>query len=421
MGKQKKNPKGHREEAFLLSVLKTAMTAPNRRLKDLPEDLDWERLFQTAKQHAVLPLLYDVLENEPLPASMQERVQKVACVTVLQSYRMLFFSRDILELLSQHGIEAVLLKGMGTARYYPVPELRKSGDIDLLLKEPNMLKKARGILLKEGFTVSAEQHANHHLVMQSPEHIDVEVHTMLAEPFSSRELTHQMEMALCEAVKCTRTVDVAGVELNVLSDAYEAYELLLHMLQHFLRAGFGLKLLCDWVAFWNRPVAQQEIDRYLSLIEQGGLTGFSSMVTSVCMRYLGLAGSKDTGIWREENAILYSGGTFGTLYAKDACRRFLEDVFEAEEFGKSSDDRMVALHGTKLTDYIREFHYQMKMNYLWADGKYMLYPFLWIATLARFLYNNRHVRNISAKAVLRKAASRSRLIKELDLFYRKDS
>jgi hypothetical protein len=229
-----------------------------------------------------------------------------------------------------------------------------------------------------------------------------------------------MEAVLKEAVKCTRTVDVAGVKLNVFTDAYEAYELLLHMLQHFLRAGFGLKLLCDWVVFWNRPVPEQEIRRYLSLVGQGGLTGFSSMVTSVCMRYLGLRGRKDNGIWREGDTIVYSGGTFGTLYARDSCSRFLEDVFEAEEFGRASNDRMVALHGTKPMDYLREFHYQMRMNYLWADGKYVLYPFLWAVTLFRFLYNNRYVRNTSVKAIFQKAASRSRLIKEIDLFWRKD-
>lgn len=37
-------------------------------------------------------------------------------------------------------------------------------------------------------------------------------------------------------------IEIMGYPIPVVSDAYYAYHLLLHMLQHFLRAGFGLKL-----------------------------------------------------------------------------------------------------------------------------------------------------------------------------------
>ncbi len=45
--------------------------------------------------------------------------------------------------------------------------------------------------------------------------------------------------------------EIMGYRIPVCTRTQEAYYLLVHMLQHFLRAGFGIKLLCDWVVFWN--------------------------------------------------------------------------------------------------------------------------------------------------------------------------
>lgn len=79
-------------------------------------------------------------------------------------------------------------------------------------------------------------------------------------------------------------------------------------------------------------------------------------------------------------------------FDKKTVTSFMKEVFEAEEFGHSDTDRMVVLRGTKLTDYIREFHHQMKLTYPKASRCIVLYPALWVMTLCGFLYRNRKVR-----------------------------
>ena len=98
------------------------------------------------------------------------------------------------------------------------------------------------------------------------------------------------------------------------------------------------------------------------------------------------------------------------------CKEFMEDVFEAEEFGKSSADRMVAMRGNGIGDYIREFHRQMKITYPRASGNILLWPALWCMTFTGFIYRNYTRRNVSSLAVLKKAGSRSRMMKELGFF-----
>ena len=127
-----------------------------------------------------------------------------------------------------------------------------------------------------------------------------------------------------------------GVEFPVLQPAYHAFYLLLHMLQHFLRAGFGLKLLCDWVVFWEKGYGSGVEEHFCSMAEECRVMGFARLVTAVCVKYLGLSGEKVPLLrcrfdWEAEAANLEA---------------FLTEILEAEEFGKSSADRMVALRGT---------------------------------------------------------------------------
>ena len=77
---------------------------------------------------------------------------------------------------------------------------------------------------------------------------------------------------------------------------------------------------------------------------------------------------------------------------------------------------MVVLRGSGLKGYLREFHHQMHLNFPRAGKCFPLFPALWLVTLARFLRNNRKVRDVSLMQVLETADRRSRQMELLDLF-----
>lgn len=364
--------------------------------------LDWEELAHIAMRHGVLPLLYRSLtEWEQVPPRVKKQAEISARSVVQQSYRLLFLSKYLLEGLEKAGIQAVLLKGVGTAGFYPVPELRKAGDVDLLLPDSGKEKQAATVLRRLKCTEEEWQPSLHHIVYRSFEGTEIELHTMLAEPFDNSRMNRYMEAVTAECAAHIERADIMGVELPVLSTAYHAYELLLHMLQHFLRSGFGLKLLCDWVVFWNRETDAQEQERYLKLVEESGVKGFSDMVTLACCQYLGLPVER-VGWMR---------------LPKDYCvESFLLEILEAEEFGKSSKDRMVTLRGNKIMDYVREFHHQMRLNFPKGSRCILCWPALWVITLARFMRNNRKIRKTSGLAILKKAGQRSKMMEQMKLF-----
>ena len=77
---------------------------------------------------------------------------------------------------------------------------------------------------------------------------------------------------------------------------------------------------------------------------------------------------------------------------------------------------MVAVRGSGLGAYTREFHHQMHLNFPRAGKCFLLWPLLWCMTLVRFLRNNRKIRHTSVRAVLRNAKARGKLVKRLFLF-----
>lgn len=393
----------NREQLELCRLLSLALH--NKALERLSPDLDYARVIAVAESHKVMALLHPVLEHAGLQESIWKIVDRKGEQTVRQSYRLLMLSRYVIGLLKENGIDAILLKGCGTAAWYPVPELRKSGDIDLLFKSEDETRKALQILAQQGFVTTEDQPANHHIVCESRDSVSLELHMSLAEPFDSEKTNRFLADCQKEYFAHRRVVDCMGVAFELTSDGYHAFYLLLHMLQHYVRAGFGVKLLCDWVVFWESPLSEEEKKIFLRLTQESGTFGFAVMMTRVCVKYLGLREKQVEFLMQAE--------------PKDVCdltEELMAEIFEAEEFGHSSKDRMVVLRGTGLMDYAREFHHQMKLNYPKAGKIMVLYPVLWIMTLCGFLYRNRTLRKVSGRQILKKAKKRSQLTEQMRLF-----
>lgn len=392
-------PEPSQEEALLLSLLARALDgepapAPPR------EGADWQAVADMAAFHGVLPLLYDPLAGaEDVPGAVKARIEGESRRIVLQSYRLLFLSRFLSGRLAEKGIPSAVLKGAAAAAAYPTPELRKSGDVDLLLPDPGMLEAACRVLEGCGCARDGPQDTLHH-VSFTMDGIGVELHTMLVEPFDNAQVNGYLARTLsgCRV----QEAEVMGARVPVLAPGYHAFQLLLHMLQHYLRAGFGLKLLCDWTAFWRQEVPEGERQCYLALVEGGRLKGFSDTVTLACCRYLGL----------ERRRVEW----MGLSRREEAAGQLLRDILEGGEFGRSSSERMVSLRSPGWKGYVLEFHHQMCLCFPKGSKCVLCWPALYAVTLFRFLRNNRRVRKVPLRAVLRKAGQRSKLSEKMGLW-----
>lgn len=394
-----------REEKLVLKLLCAAICG-----SDVPENItisadSWSAVLAVADRNAVLPMLYDVLE--PYFSRMHEKdrklVQEKTLSCVRQYYYLSYLTANVQRALWGAGIQAVAFKGVSAAAFYPHPAYRKSGDIDLFLPSAGrvVMKGAETVLHRFGFYRKPEQTTVYHIEFLNDSGPELELHTFLSEPFESERTNRAIEKIIRSGALGVQEMKSEGERFRTFGDAGTAFSLLIHMLHHYVRAGFGLKFLADWVVFWNgHPDPDDPVkSAYREMILSCGIDGFSDAVTGICEKYLGL----------------HSPGLAGT--EDDAlCREFMEDIFRSGEFGEGDASRMVALGNNTLLGYLREFQHQTKLNFPGASAFWPLYPVLWARTLFRFLQNNRKVRHTSLGSVMREAGKRGEMSRRMHLF-----
>lgn len=387
-------------EEELLNALAAFNSGVTPTIGPIGENGEFGRLVELAQKHGVLTYLYDYsVANTAMPEVFRASIEREAAGNVPLFTRLLFNARDITKRFEEAGIVSVVLKGAAIAAYFKEPEIRKSGDIDILLPDSDSKDRAGEILEEMGFEPETEDNSLHHESFKRGQ-VCVELHTELTEPFDNEETNEFLTRCVAECAEHRVFKEIAGVTLPVLDDGYQAFEILLHMLGHFLRAGFGLKFLCDYCIFWNSGISGESREVYLKLIKESRIKGFSDAVTNLCISYLGLSD--------DYRRLLESGDT--------KAEPFLEEILNSGEFGTSSNDRMVSLRGDSFADLVREFHHQMHINFPKAGKVFIIWPVLWTVTLIKFLRNNAKIRKVSAGRIIKNARKRGRITKQMNLF-----
>ena len=144
---------------------------------------EWEQVAALAERHEVLALLENLWEPDKLSEERQMAIQWKTARTVHKGIQLQMLNGRLTTLFEKEGILAVTLKGCAVARYYPVPEFRKTTDLDLFVASDEEAEKAVRILCENGFRPSEEWHANHHDVLVSGKKEEVELHTAWADAF----------------------------------------------------------------------------------------------------------------------------------------------------------------------------------------------------------------------------------------------
>lgn len=373
-----------------------------RDYESLPQPLEseLEQVLALADRHEVLTLISDVLGQDMIPKELIPDVQTKSARTVHAGIRLQMLNGRLTKILEKEGIKAITLKGCTVSQFYPIPEFRKSSDVDLFVDSEENARKAVQILSGNGFIVSEGWHANHHISMKNEKNEEVEIHTSWADPFKDKQLNRCLERMTKESFQHTQLLDIQGVKVYAYETTWQAFYLLIHMLQHFVGSGFGIRNLCDWVVLWNSVDDKKSREDFWEMVCDSGTIEFARAVTTVCVQHLGLDHQKSP----------IPDGVFSQRNVADAL---LRDILDAGEFGYSEAGRMVGMDGNSLMSYVREFHHQMHTNFPKAGKAIPLWPALWTATLIRFLNNNRKLNRPPVSEIMKKAGERGQLVSYL--------
>lgn len=209
---------------------------------------NWQLLYRMAAMQSMTVIFADGVNTLPkglMPPPDISRRLHLALSGTLHANRLLDSGiSDLVTLLRGAGIEGVLLKGQGVARYYTIPEHRMCGDIDFYVG-PDAFRRACKLLKASGARPLEESEKHSSFACNG---VMIEIHRKVACGHSSlqdRRLQSWWSPLLDRRDELL-AADFKGTRVYLPPARFDALFLLYHAANHMITGGVGLRQLCDW-------------------------------------------------------------------------------------------------------------------------------------------------------------------------------
>lgn len=326
----------------------------NGDVPELPENIDFEKLFAFGKSHGVENMLYVGLRDLHIdvPEETMQKFKTAYEMQIMVEATQALELEAISEAFEEAGIDHVPLKGSVIKYLYPMPDYRKSGDIDILIR-PEDEERVDEVLPQLGYKRN-EGYDTHdvHFVYRKPPYIELEIHRSLT---SKQARSYQLCKRAWEHVEREN----GKKHLYHLSDEFHYMFLIAHLSRHIYLGGGGVKLFTDIYVINRRTTLDKHLtDRY---IKKARLSDIHGMVLAL------------TDKW------------FYDIYPSNKEIDMLEDiVFLGGSFG-TGEIREEIVSSNTLPDKIRKYIKRLlpsvnvlKNRYPILENRPYLLPFMWI-------------------------------------------
>ncbi|MDE7135715.1 MAG: nucleotidyltransferase family protein [Muribaculaceae bacterium] len=318
-------------DSIFFALLRSGMYGVPIPESELPESIDWEAIVALAKKHVVYGIIIDGLRF--LPERLRPEGQIAAN---MNKFALGLFKTNVIldktagrlaDFLRSRGVDGVLLKGQGVARYYRSPQVRQCGDIDYYVGKTNYKKAAR-LCVDELADDKSDCHESLQHLGFDMGGVSIELHRLAARIFTPIKNKRFQRWIVDELERSPgrRSVAMGGKEVFLPSYDFDAIFIFYHAWCHFIMGGIGLRQLCDWAMIFHTHAADIDAERLAANIKRFGLTKGWRLFGCIAVNHLGVAADKiplyDPAYGPKSEKILeeiFTGGNFG-YYSKANTR-----------------------------------------------------------------------------------------------------
>lgn len=388
-------------EQIFLQIIHDACTNKTSSIDIQPQDLD--ALLALVKDQScvpyVLPYLNDKSRLEPL--KYQTKLMMLNYCQIDQ------FTRRIAVLFEANQIPYVLLKGISLAAFYPVPEYRKLGDVDLYINERAQFERAGKLLLANGFKKDddvSDHHQRYFYTFPKTDRILVlELHFRIVGLYQYAPANRIVDAVFGSNAFQPEHQVINKTTYPVLPPTQYTFYMLHHMLKHYLYNGFGIRLLCDFTFYLEHFYNQIDFDQIHSWCRDSKILHLYEIILETCRIYLGLPETIDSAVH----------------YDPKDCEAFLQQLLAGGDVNKANAAALVGSTSynrvTPFT-YLKEGHLQMHVRFPKLGKCPLLWPVLWAITFVCFLHNTYTIRNTTLRKTLRSFKQDNQRSKLLRIF-----
>ena len=232
-----------------------------------PPEVD-EKIFEEMQQQAIVALPANIIASAVTSSELRDKWNK----SILQQvffYTNYKYQQSLLPL----DVPYVILKGTSASMYYPYPECRSMGDIDVITRREDF-DKAFYQLESHGYKASKVDSNREDVLKKNG--ITIELHRRFA------SLNDPMQAEYLD----TLIIDNIN-PTHILPDLVNGLVILEHISQH-LENGLGLRQIIDWMMFVDKCLTDEAWAEFEPMADKIGLKKLAMTTTRMCEVYLGL-------------------------------------------------------------------------------------------------------------------------------------
>lgn len=268
----------------LLFNLLLISTGAQKALQQRYSDKQWRGALELAREQAIVGVLvtaFEVLKEhdaESLPSKLLMlewiglgQMQEQNTVKLTEA------GDTVIKYFREHGFACQILKGSSVGRYYPYPQRRTSGDVDVWLDggRKKIYEFARNFD-KDGKLYGVNYHHVHfHLI----EDVHIEAHIWPS--YLSSPLRNYRLHKFCNLHRPTMETDKPSL-------AFDRVFIMLHAFQHLCGHGVGLRQIMDYFYVLKQGFTEEERLDSAKWIKKLGVKRFAEGLMWVLQKYFGL-------------------------------------------------------------------------------------------------------------------------------------
>ncbi len=364
------------EERFLLKCISSFIRQETVLIPE--ERFDRNLFFLLAKAHSLEGIVYSCCKNWVLNDEAGRGFRKAFYRDVFCSINRTSLLEEIVRLFSEAEIPFVCMKGMAFRDYYPIPELRSMGDMDIIIHTKDRQSADEILCKKLGYRKYIDNHAVWTYNLDESRYpFEVEVHDHM---FYENLANHVDYRAYFDHVwEHSHHAAVFGIEsenMFVPDEDFHFLYLMTHTAKHIINNGSGFRAFLDMVFMTKQ--CDLDWDWLKTELERLELLDFTKTCFALCERWFDVEmpfGNKslDESFFQEITEKTFRDGVFGLENRQNAGAHTAKEIKRGEG---SYISGALTLTIKKLFPSYRDM--QLIPWYSWVDKKPWLMPAAWV-------------------------------------------
>ena len=354
-----------RESEYLLHLMGAYIRDEEPQIR---RDADWAKLLRLAHSHSVPGILCDMAMRWDLCADEKDAAYaREICMSTIAGFAHRAALADLLlEQLAEQGIDHIVMKGYVLKDYYPVPELRTYGDIDIVIR-PGDRQKSHGLMRSLGYPVKTDWEPVYSY-KRPDEHY--ELHTELMEV----DLSEKADYRAYFRDPWQHTIADGDHRYQFRPEFHFLY-LLVHLAKHITGSGAGIRLYLDVAVLIRHFGDSLDWNWVAGELDKLCLRDFAHTILAFVQRYFGVKSplplpDQPADVLEELAIHTLCGGVFGQE-GRDSGRNTLK----AE---KNDVPRLLVILKRLFPPAST-----IESRYTYLQGRHWLLPIAWIHRLLR--------------------------------------